>query len=89
MVLLQSYVIMPGGRLRGIENKRICRISGLKSGRGHLLESFLKQYLTEKQKSYFQCSRYERVDFINYLIILKIILFNDLQIVAFLLYPCY
>ena len=59
----------------------------LRSGR--LLESFLKQYLTEKQKSCFQCSRYERVDFINYLIILEIILFNDLQIVAFLLYPCY
>ena len=33
-VLLQSYVIMPGGRLPETENKRICQISGPKSGRG-------------------------------------------------------
>ena len=36
MVFLQSNVIMAGGRLQEIENKRICQISGLKSGRGHL-----------------------------------------------------
>ena len=35
-VLLQSYVIMPGGRLPETENKRICQISGPKSGRGRL-----------------------------------------------------
>ena len=35
-VWLQSYVIMPGGRLPEIENKRICQISGPKSGRGRL-----------------------------------------------------
>ena len=47
-VLLQSYVIMPGGRLPETENKRICQISGPKSGRcrfgnsgsGRLRESF-------------------------------------------------
>ena len=47
-VLLQSYVIMPGGRLRETENKRVRQISGPKSGRGrlrnlssgHLQESF-------------------------------------------------
>ena len=48
MVLLQSYVIMPGGRLRGIENKRICRISGLKSGRGHFNKKFKKWSLTRE-----------------------------------------
>ena len=35
-VFLQSYVIMPGGRLPETENKRICQISGPKSGRGRL-----------------------------------------------------
>ena len=35
-VLLQSYVIMPGGRLPETENKRICQISGPKSGHGRL-----------------------------------------------------
>ena len=35
-VLLQSYVIMPGGRLRETENKRICQISGPKSGHSRL-----------------------------------------------------
>ena len=35
-VLLQSYVIMPGDRLPETENKRICQISGPKSGRGRL-----------------------------------------------------
>ena len=35
-VLLQSFVIMPGGRLRETENKRICQISSPKSGRGRL-----------------------------------------------------
>ena len=35
-VLLQSYVIMPGGCLPETENKRICQISGPKSGRGRL-----------------------------------------------------
>ena len=34
-VLLQSYVIMPGGRLPETENKKIY-ISGPKSGRGRL-----------------------------------------------------
>ena len=29
-VLLQSYVIMSGGRLQETENKRICQISGPK-----------------------------------------------------------
>ena len=29
MVFLQSYMIMPGGRLLETENKRICLISGL------------------------------------------------------------
>ena len=38
MVFFQSYVIMPGGRLRESENK-ICRISDLKSGRGLLRNS--------------------------------------------------
>ena len=61
MVFFQSYVIMPGGRLRESENKRICRISDLKSGRGRLrnsssgrLREFLKQYLTETENGYFQ-----------------------------------
>ena len=48
MVLLQSYVIMLGGRLPETENKRICQISGPKCGRcrlrnlrsGRLQESF-------------------------------------------------
>ena len=33
-VFLQSYVIMPAGRLPETENKRIYQISGPKSGRG-------------------------------------------------------
>ena len=40
------YVIMLGGPLLETENKRICQISGLKSGRGCL------QYLTEKMVAY-------------------------------------
>ena len=32
----RPYVIMMGGRLPETENKRICQISGLKSGRGPL-----------------------------------------------------
>ena len=59
-VLLQSYVIMPGGCLPETENKRMCQISGPKSGHsrlrnlhsGRLRESILKQCLTEKQNGY-------------------------------------
>ena len=60
VVFLQSYVIMPVSRLRKTENKRICQMFGLKSGRvtrvinlsiGRFLESY-KQYLTEKQNPY-------------------------------------
>ena len=36
MILLQSYVIMPGGNLPETENKRMCQISGPKSGRSRL-----------------------------------------------------
>ena len=35
-VLLQSYVIMPSGRLPEIENYTIFQISSLKSGHGRL-----------------------------------------------------
>ena len=35
-ILLQSYLIMPGGSLPETENKRISQISGPKSGRGRL-----------------------------------------------------
>ena len=35
---------MPGGRLQETENKRICRVSGLKSGRGHLRNSRVVAY---------------------------------------------
>ena len=50
VVFLQSYVIMPVSSLRKTESKRICQISGLKSGRvtrlrnlsiGRLLESLI------------------------------------------------
>ena len=61
VIFFQSYVIMPAGRLRETESKRICQIFGLKSGRGHLeiylvaaYKNVLKQYLTEKQNGYFQ-----------------------------------
>ena len=52
---------MPGGRLPETENKRICQISGPKSGRGRLrnlrsgrrlTREFLKQCLPEKQNGY-------------------------------------
>ena len=36
MIYKRSYVIMLGGRLRETENKRVCVISDLKSGRGPL-----------------------------------------------------
>ena len=36
MIYKRSHVIMLGGRLPETENKRICVISGLKSGRGPL-----------------------------------------------------
>ena len=55
IVIQQSYVKMPGGRLRETENKRVCQISGLKSGSGVLFRvrwltrEFLNQYLTERQ----------------------------------------
>ena len=62
-VFLQSYVIMPGGRLPETENKRIYQISGPRSGCGRFgnlgsgrfiinTRDFLKQCLTEKQKDY-------------------------------------
>ena len=59
---------MPGGRLRETENKRICQISGPKSGRGLLrnlrsgrLWEFLKQCLTEKQNGYLKSGRLRKV----------------------------
>lgn len=53
---------MPGGRLPKTENKRVCHISGLTSGRGRpkyrrsgqFKKVVLKQYLIEKQNDYFQ-----------------------------------
>ena len=36
MIYQRSHVIRSGGRLAETENKRICVISGLKSGRGPL-----------------------------------------------------
>ena len=58
-VLLQLYVIMPGGRLPETENKRICQIFGPKSGHSRLRNlhsgpsrEILKQCLTEKQTDY-------------------------------------
>ena len=63
-VLLQSYVIMPGGRLPETENKRICQISGPKSGRGRsrnlrsgrLRESFWNS-VWNKQNGYLKSGR--------------------------------
>ena len=59
---------MLGGHLPETENKRICVISGLKSGRGPLrnlsggrLREFLKQYLTEKQNGCFRSGRLREV----------------------------
>ena len=61
-VLLQSFVIMPGGRLPETENKKnnLCQISGPKSCHSRLrnlcsgcfTRKFLKQCLTEKQNGY-------------------------------------
>lgn len=56
MFFLQSYVIMMSGCLQERENKRICQMSGLKSGRdcvrkyrsGPLQESFQNNTLTEQ-----------------------------------------
>ena len=73
-------MILLGGRLPEIQNKRIRRISGLKCGRGRLriqvvvTREFLKQYLTDKQNRIFTKwsltgrGRYEGVDctFINF-----------------------
>ena len=55
MVFEQSSVKMPGGRLRETENRGICQISGLKSGRGRLrnlrLVAYeLKENLAEEQR---------------------------------------
>ena len=61
MIFLQSYVITLAGRLLETGNKRIGRISGVKSGRGRLrnlpsgpLGENFWEYLTDKQKGYFQ-----------------------------------
>ena len=67
-VLLQSYVIMPGGRLPETENKRICQISGPKSGRGRLRnlrsgrlrESFWNS-VWNKQNGYLKSGRLWKV----------------------------
>ena len=67
-VLLQSYVIMPGGRLPETENKRICQISGPKSGRGRLRnlrsgrlrESFWNS-VWNKQNGYLKSGRLREV----------------------------
>ena len=71
-------MLMLGGRLPETANKRICVISGLKSGRSlkefewwSLTRELLKQYLTEKQRLFTKWSltrkcRYERVYCITY-----------------------
>ena len=58
-----------GGLLPETENKRICVISGLKSGRGpfkiferwSLTRELLKQYLTEKQNGCLRGGRLREV----------------------------
>ena len=56
---------MLGDRLPETENKRICQISGLKSGRGPLERSLtrelLKQSLTEKQNGCLRSGRLREV----------------------------
>ena len=47
VVFLQSYVIMPVSRSRQTENKGICQISGLKSGRGICLRNLSSGRLRE------------------------------------------
>ena len=56
-VLLQSYLIIPGGHLQETENKRICQIYGLKFKQWSFMREVLKQYSTEKHNGYFQCGR--------------------------------
>ena len=52
-VLLQSYLIIPGGHLQETENERICQIYGLKFKQWSFMREVFKQYLTEKQNGYF------------------------------------
>lgn len=63
MVFLQPFVIRLRVRLPEKENRRICQLSGLKSGRARLLKKseklsptreFLKQSLSEKQNADLQ-----------------------------------
>ena len=64
MIYNRSYVIMLGGRSPKTENKRICVLSGLKSGRGgwwSLTRGLLKQYLTEKQNGCLRGGRLREV----------------------------
>ena len=60
MIFLQSYVITLGGRLLETGNKRIGRISGVKSGRGRLRNlpsGRLGTFLLNKMRVYFQGMR--------------------------------
>ena len=67
-VFLQSYVIMPGGRLPETENKRIYQISGPKSGcgrfgnvgSGRLRESFWNSVWLRNKRIICEVVAYER-----------------------------
>ena len=62
------YVIIPDGRLRETENKRTCRISGLKGGRGRLRnlssgclrESYWNRIWPKKKPVIFKVAAYGR-----------------------------
>ena len=69
MFFFQSHVIMPGGRLRETENKRISRICDLKTGRGRLRNSssgrlreiFLKNIWLRNKTVSFKEVAYEKL----------------------------
>lgn len=70
MVFSQPFLVRPRVRLPEKENRRICQISGLKSGRARSLKKsekwsptreFLKQSLGEKQNAYLQSGRLREV----------------------------
>ena len=73
---------MLGGRLPETENKRICVISGLKSGHGPLRNlsdghlrsrELFKQYLTEKQNDCLQSGHLWEVVAMRELTVLQLI----------------
>ena len=93
MIFLQSYVITLGGRLLETGNKRIGRISGVKSGRGRLRnlpsgrlgENFWKSISLTNKKVISKVVTYEKDGTGTFLLNKMRVYFQGMRVAAFTL----